>query len=140
MHAKKPLSKAYPEVLKTIGDHIRKRRVELKLFQKDVSKILGVKKESIYNWENNYASPKIHLLSKIIKFLGYIPFQLKLETVGGKIIAYRILNGLNQKKLAKQLGIDPTTLARWEKNKGKPHKDFLNEIVKSFKMYEIPIN
>ncbi|MHB9013211.1 MAG: hypothetical protein ACYC49_13440 [Ignavibacteriaceae bacterium] len=45
LKAKKPISKAYPVVLNTIGDHIRKLRVELKLFQKDVAKILGVKKD-----------------------------------------------------------------------------------------------
>jgi hypothetical protein len=31
--AKKPLSEAYPKTLKTLGDHLRKRRLDLNLFQ-----------------------------------------------------------------------------------------------------------
>jgi transcriptional regulator with XRE-family HTH domain len=34
--------------------------------------------------------------------------------------AYRLMHGLTQKKLAKVLKIDPTTLARWERGTSKP--------------------
>ena len=39
--------------------------------------------------------------------------------LGQQIKQYRRKQGLSIKKLAKQLGIDPTTLARWEKIQGK---------------------
>jgi DNA-binding transcriptional regulator YiaG len=52
--APKPLlSKAYPEYLQTIGDHLRRKRLDLKLYQKDVAQILGLDTTSIWNWENN---------------------------------------------------------------------------------------
>ncbi|MHB8843036.1 MAG: helix-turn-helix transcriptional regulator [Candidatus Aquicultor sp.] len=132
LHAKKPISKAYPEILKTIGDHIKKRRVELELFQKDVAHILGVKKESIYNWENNHNSPKIYVLPKIIEFLGYVPFELPKETMGDRVRAYRYKHGLSQRRLAELLGIDKTTVRDWERNKHSPSKKLLRRIFNVF--------
>lgn len=38
----KPLPHAYPAESKTLGDHLRKKRLDLGLFQKDVARILGV--------------------------------------------------------------------------------------------------
>ncbi len=52
-------------------------------------------------------------MSKVIDFLGYLPFE-EPETLGEKIVCYRWLKGMTQKELARQLGVDPTTLALWE--------------------------
>jgi transcriptional regulator with XRE-family HTH domain len=38
--------------------------------------------------------------------------------------------GLTQKKLAELLGIDPTTLGRWERNESKPLKKLLEKLNK----------
>ena len=40
--ASRPLPPAYPRELKTLGDHLRKKRLDLGLLQKDVSQSLGV--------------------------------------------------------------------------------------------------
>lgn len=53
LKVQKPPNSAYPTALFTIGDHIKKKRLDMNLFQKDVAKLLGVKEESIYNWENS---------------------------------------------------------------------------------------
>lgn len=107
---------------------MRKRRVELNLFQKDVAHILGVKKESIYNWENNHNSPKIYLLPKIIEFLGYVPFELQNKTLGDKLIVYRKKHGLNQRKFADLLCVNKTTIRDWESNKHRPSNKLLKRI------------
>lgn len=122
LKAQKPASVAYPKTLKTLGDHLRKRRLDLKLQQKDVAKKLGVSETSIYNWENNIASPSLYSIPKIIKFLGYIPDSFKAKTPGEKIATSRRLLGLTQKELAHRLRIDPSTLGRWEKDKSRPSK------------------
>jgi len=55
--------------------------------------------------------------------LGYDPFtSAEAATIGERIKAFRQLHGLSQKPLAKQLGIDPATLARWEKDLARPSK------------------
>ena len=115
LYAKKPLLEAYPKILRTIGDHIRKKRLDLKLFQRDVACILGVDTTSICNWENN-RGPAINMIPKIVQFLGYDPFATNLTKPCDKIKWYRKQQGMSQKQLAKALGIDPSTLARLEKD------------------------
>jgi DNA-binding transcriptional regulator YiaG len=73
LRAKKRPSEAFPKELKTIGDHIRKRRLELNLTQKEVATILKVSECSIWNWENNRNRTRIKSLLKISEFLVYIP-------------------------------------------------------------------
>jgi len=55
-------------------------------------------------------------MPKIIEFLGYDPLLSNATTLGEKIKQYRIQKGWSLRKLAKELGIDPGTLARWERN------------------------
>ncbi|MCE5199866.1 MAG: helix-turn-helix transcriptional regulator [Armatimonadota bacterium] len=73
LHAQKPLPRAYPTELKTLGDYIRKRRLDLGLLQKDVAQILGVTEASVFYWETHRASPRARYASKIMEFLGYLP-------------------------------------------------------------------
>ncbi len=70
---KKPISKAYPKRLITIGDHIRKRRLDLKLTQIQLAGLIGVDEMTIVNWELNYTKPLDKHVDKIIDFLGYDP-------------------------------------------------------------------
>lgn len=119
--AQKPLSEAYPKTLETLGDHLRKRRLDLNLFQKDVANIIGVDTNSITNWEKNRNGPRLYLLPKVFEFLGYDPFRVLATTFSQKLKEYRRKNGLSIRKFAQILGVDPATLTRWEKNKSEPH-------------------
>ncbi len=101
---------------------MRKRRLDLKLLQRQVALILGVEEVTIWNWENNHSSPQLHYIPRIIKFLGYVPFDNQPKTLGERIVNYRRLSGITQKELANYLGVDPTTLARWERGKSQPLK------------------
>jgi DNA-binding transcriptional regulator YiaG len=51
---------SYPEHAVSIGDHIRKKRMELKLLQKDVARICGVTEDCITNWGKNRSISQIH--------------------------------------------------------------------------------
>ena len=59
-------------------------------------------------------------MPKVIEFLGYVPFEKNPETLGEKIVYNRRLKGMTQKELARQIGVDPTTLARWERRNRVP--------------------
>ncbi len=100
------------------------------LLQREVAERIGVKEESIYNWENNRSQPKIHLIPGIIKFLGYIPFRLLNGTFAEKLLAFRKTHGFSQRKAAKLLGVDQTTLRDWENGKHKPSRKLKEEISK----------
>ncbi len=53
LKTQKPLPSAYPQTPKTLGDHLRKKRLDLKLLQKEVAQRLGVGESTVYNWGNN---------------------------------------------------------------------------------------
>jgi len=108
--------------LETLGEHLRKRRLDLGLLQKEVAQRLGVHKDTICNWETNRTSPPLRYLPRIIQFLGHVPHYITPETFGERILAVRRLLGLSQRELARRLGVDPGTLGRWERGKGRPSK------------------
>lgn len=66
----KPRDKAYPAEIKTFGDAIRKRRLDLGLHQKDVAKIIGCDQMSVLNWEKGYNKPTKNKMLGIRRFLG----------------------------------------------------------------------
>ncbi len=121
---------AYPKELKTIGDHIKKRRLDVNLLQKDVAGILGVDTATIINWERNRCRPTLQVVPKIVRFLEYDPFPVtERQSIGEAIKAYRLMNGLSLKKLAMTLGVDPATLARWEKGQSKLSQELVKRLI-----------
>jgi len=71
----------YPKHLKALGNHIRAKRLDLGLLQKDVAGIIGVTTDTITNWEKGRNQPMHWHYLKINKFLGYSPFE-QLKSVG----------------------------------------------------------
>jgi hypothetical protein len=49
LKGQKPLTKAYPQELKTLGNRLRKKRLDLKLLQEEVALILGIEENTIWN-------------------------------------------------------------------------------------------
>ena len=56
----------------------------------------------------------------VIQFLGYVPYDTSTLAFGDRLVFMRRLSGISQKELAHRLDVDPTTLARWERGKGRP--------------------
>jgi transcriptional regulator with XRE-family HTH domain len=130
LKAKKPVSgEKYPDFIRTWGDYIRTRRLDLKLTKRQLSLRFNVSDITIYLWEKNKVQPSLAQIPKIIKFLGRDPFEKETEALGDRIREYRRIHGLTQKMLAGQLGVDQTTLAGWERGKYKPAKEFLVELL-----------
>ena len=70
---RRPKVSAKPDELKTLGDHIRRRRKALRLPQREVAARLGTVRISVLNWENNHAEPQVRFMPAILAFLGYDP-------------------------------------------------------------------
>ena len=62
-----------PQHLKSIGDHIRRQRLRLRLPQAELAKQLGVQAATIYRWEHGICEPSRRFVLRIIGFLGYDP-------------------------------------------------------------------
>ena len=58
----------------TLGEHVRKRRLELTLTQKQAAERLGVNPWTVLNWEKDHTEPPIESMPAIIRFLDYVPF------------------------------------------------------------------
>ncbi len=107
-----------PKIPSFLGGHIKKKRLEQRMYQTDVARLFNVTPDSITYWENNRFEPQVQYYPRIIDFLGYFPFDIDMSTFEGKVKAYRYRNGLSQKYFAKLMNVDPATVARWEEGKG----------------------
>jgi len=118
----------YPDFLRTWGDHIKARRLDLNLTKRQLSSKFHVDDTTIYLWEHNRVQPSVTQIPKIIEFLGHDPYKKETEKLGDKIREYRRIQGLSQKKFAEQLQVDQTTLAGWERGEHWPSKKLLDKI------------
>jgi DNA-binding XRE family transcriptional regulator len=122
--------KKYPASLTTLGDHIKRKRLDLGLWQKDVAERIGVSIDSITFWENNRSQPQIQFYPKIIKFLGYYPLPQDMKTLSGKIKIYRHVYGLTQKQFGNELEVNGSTVCSWENDEFHPEEDNLKRLNK----------
>jgi len=121
----------YPEEPKTIGEHLRKRRLDLGLRQKDVAERLGAHYKTYDNWEQGKHEPEFRFLPAIVAFLGYDPTP-EPATLAEKIRATRHRQRISQEELARRLRIDPSTVTAWESGAvNRPYPRF----AKMFKRY-----
>jgi len=93
---------------------MRNRRLATGLDQARVANLLGTGKDTVYLWENNRAKPTFPFLPKIIEFLEYCPYAPD-WTSGERLTWIRKYSGLSQEALAQRLGVDPGTMANWER-------------------------
>ena len=64
------LPEGYPMRPKTIGECMRKRRIDLGLFQKDVARVIGVDVNTITLWKKGRYKPSRGCLGRVEGFLG----------------------------------------------------------------------
>src|SRR5262249_6297861 len=98
----------------TIGEHIKKRRLELGLTQKAVARTLKVSQFSVINWERGDFQPSnVSTLHRIVKFLGYDPLPAG-DSIPDLLRTKRRQMGWGQRELADHLGVDRCTVTNWE--------------------------
>ena len=98
----------------TVGEMIRKRRLDLGLRQIDAAKMIGCEEMSVVNWEKGRHSP-----TRQSPRQSFNPFQDG-DTLAHRFVSRRKELGITQRNFAVELGIDPSTLARWERGERKP--------------------
>lgn len=63
----------------------------------------------------------------IIEFLGYNPLP-SANGLGEELVRQRTSLGLTQREAAARMGVDPTTLARWERGEKEPWGKFVERV------------
>jgi transcriptional regulator with XRE-family HTH domain len=119
LRAEKPKDFRYPTELKTLGDHLRKRRLDLGLLQREVARVMGVSAACVWQWETHYSSVQTHLIPRVIDFLGYAPWEAPAH-FGGWFQMVRLSLGLSRKRLGRRYHIDEATLWRLESGRSWP--------------------
>jgi DNA-binding XRE family transcriptional regulator len=107
----------YPSELKHLGDHIRKRRVDLGLTRKELACQLGTNAWTMKHWEEHLKSRiEIRFYPAILEFLGYNPLP-EPKTRGQAIRRGRHTGGWSRARLAKAAGVDEGTIQRLENDR-----------------------
>ena len=106
---------------RTLGEHVRKRRLELNLSRRQAADRFGVSCLTVLNWEKGNTRPSAESIAAIIGFLGYTPFP-KPQALGERMLAKRRVMGWTIKEAARQLGVDESTWREWERTGRIPWK------------------
>ena len=112
---------------KTLGEHIKKRRIELALRQRDVALLLKITNFTLINWERGQTEPPVKYWPRIMDFLGYCPYQ-EARSMGELLRLHRTHRGLSHRELAKLLRVDAGSLSRWERGKRRPRGKWLRVV------------
>ena len=69
----------YPAHPKTLGEHLRKKRIDLSLSMTQLSQFLnlGVSDATIEKWEKDISLPSEPYWKRIVEFLGFDPETIK---------------------------------------------------------------
>ncbi len=97
----------------TWGDHLRARRLELGVLQKDLAREWKLDPATVNYWERNRFAPVPRHLPRVIEFLGYVPYNPD-WTLAERIRAQREALGFSRQRFAVALGVHEGTVRRWE--------------------------
>ena len=111
----------------TLGEHLKKRRLEENLLQGDVAEMIGCRTWTYITWETDRSKPVIKWWPSIIEFLGYDPNPAPVCIATGLVAARRRL-GLSMSNMSGRLSVNPTSYLRWESGRGKPTEDRLQRV------------
>ena len=86
--------------------------MDLGLRQRDVAQLVGVREETIYEWEIGRYEPEMARWPTILAFLGHDPYG-EPGSLREKLSAVQRRRGWGLRDLAEHLGVSVSTLQRW---------------------------
>ena len=116
----------------SLGEHLKKKRLEPGLTQKEACKYLGVTSFTMTNWERGLRCPAIQHLPAICQFLGCDPEPPTPDRLPKRPVAKRRQFGWTQRMAAKKLGVDPSTWSAREHDgtiMSKAHRPLLAKFI-----------
>jgi transcriptional regulator with XRE-family HTH domain len=132
------MNPAYPKELRTLGDHLRKKRLDRGLLQREVAKRIGVTSATAWQWERNRTKPETRYVPAIVEFLGCLP-PVPCGSFPEVLRTARRAAGLSQEQLANLAHIDESTLAKWEGGDTLPLRSTTERLQQFFKTIGQPM-
>jgi DNA-binding XRE family transcriptional regulator len=109
----------YEDVPSNLGDHLRRRRNECGLHQRQAANRTAVSEWTYANWENGRTTPGAVIYRRIIEFLAYYPHPTP-RTLGDRLRKIRRCHGLTSRQAAQLADVDHQTFLMWEHGKWTP--------------------
>ncbi|MDP1966928.1 MAG: helix-turn-helix transcriptional regulator [Reyranella sp.] len=104
--------KDYFESPQSLGQHLKKRRKELGLLQREAAQLMGILTETYGNWEKDKTEPVAAQFRPVVQFLGYDPTPAP-KTLAERLKAKRRERGVTFSQVARDLGWDEGSLTRY---------------------------
>ncbi len=124
--AKKP---CYPLILNTLGDYLRKERLNRDMSLISVSRLLKICPDTVRSWEENRKSPRLRASHRIIDFLGYFPpITTNRFSLRKQLYFTRLIRGETQREAAKIIGIGASKFINIELGKRRPASQIKEKI------------
>jgi transcriptional regulator with XRE-family HTH domain len=140
LSAQRPPQAGYPVRPSTLGEHIKRRRLDLGLTQKQVADRIGVSASTVLLWEQKCTEPALRFTPAVLDFLGYDPLPTS-DCFPEWLRLTRIRLGLSRRRFARLLGIDEGTAGRWELGRthpGRAHWDRVSRLHKAISVVPPP--
>jgi DNA-binding XRE family transcriptional regulator len=102
----------YSQNPQTLGEHLKKRRRELGLLQREAAERMGVSTDTVVNWEKDKTEPVAAQFRPVAAFLGYDPTPAP-QTLADRLEAKQRTLGASLAQVARHLGWDPGSLRRY---------------------------
>lgn len=112
----------------TLGEHLRRRRLDLALTQRTLAETFGVSTESIRMWERGLAVPLARHYAALVEFLGYDPQPVGVG-IGDRLSRLRRRLGLTYRELATLIGFDEGSLCRWTTGNRQPSLWMMSKLI-----------
>jgi transcriptional regulator with XRE-family HTH domain len=96
----------------TLGEHVKQRRLKLRLTQKEAARKLRVTAATVLKWEQG-GNPRLKHWPAILTFLTYDP-RPGAASFKDRLYAFRQALGWSQKTAAVHLGVDSSKWSSWE--------------------------
>jgi transcriptional regulator with XRE-family HTH domain len=128
---------SYPKNPQTLGERIRKARMDKGLYAKELAKLVGVDECTLINWEKDRNMPQYKdvrnlqdaLDLKLPAVLIYRDYPVSPVTFSQKFKQKRLDLHLTQEEAAKKLKFEVTTIRRLECEKmKKPQKNTMGKL------------
>ena len=113
----------------TLSEHLKRCRQKTGLTQAEAAQKMGISEWTMIKWEMGEKEPLDRLWPTVIGFLGYDPSPEPTSCGEGLRVARRRV-GLSAKALAKEIGCDPETVAKWERGEQMPKFPHLHVLQK----------
>ncbi len=97
----------------TLGEHLKRSRLQRKLAQIAAARALEVNQSTILNWEKGHTEPPVEAMPALLQFLGYNPLP-EPKTLPERLLAKRRAMGWSIRAAARKLGVDPGAWRDWE--------------------------